>query len=127
MSITFQKTGLSDLVIERGRLFPDKQPIQINQDRYLTESMNSKIVSRGSSAQFLKLKFSGLSKDNYDGTVNGLKTWFESSTINWSSASFTMIDEDGTTHTVRYWNDDFDMPGIAPNRYEFTLELKKES
>lgn len=127
MSITFQKSGLSDLTIERGRLFPAKSKIRINQDRYLTESMNAKVVSRGASAQFITLKISGLSADNYDGTVNGLKTWFESATINWSAASFTMVDEDGTSHTVRYWRDDFDMPEVSPNRYEITIELKKEA
>ena len=127
MSIVFQKSGLSDLTIERGRLFPfSPKNITVHQDRYLTESNNAKIVDYGANLQLIKLSFKNLTKDNYDGAINGLKTWFETSNINWSVNSFTMIDESGVSYTVRFWQKDFQMPQQVNGRYEITLILKVE-
>lgn len=125
-SIVFKKSGLSDLTIERGRVYPVRQPIQINQERYLTESMNPKVIGYGSTLETIILEFVGLTRDNYDGATNGIKTWLSSSTINWSENSFTLVDERGDTHTVRYWSDTFDMPRVYGNRYSTTLTLLKE-
>jgi len=126
-SIVFKKSGLSDLTIETGRVYPVRRPVRVNQARYLTESMNPKVVSYGSTVEFIVLELAGLPRDNYDGTVNGIKTWLSSSVINWSAASFTLVDERGDTHTVRYWADEFDMPRVYANRYSTTLTLLKEA
>lgn len=125
-AIVFQKSGLSDLTLERGRVFPVREPITINQDNYLTEAMNPKVVDYGSTLQLLRVTFKGLSEDNYSGTINGLKTWFSSSQVNWMENSFTMIDELGTIRTVRLWQKQFDMRSISPNRYSITLTLLEE-
>lgn len=127
MSIVFQKSGLSDLTLERGRIFPvEEAQIKINQETYLTESMNPKVVNYGSTLKLIRLKFAGLSRDNYDGTINGLKTWFESSQINWSENNFVMIDEMGISHTVRLWQKQFSMKQDSPNRYSITLTFLEE-
>lgn len=124
--IVFQKAGLSDLTLERGRLFPVSSPITINQENYLTEDMNPKVVDYGATAQLLAIELDGLSKDNYNGAVNGLYTWFASSTINWCENSFTLVDEYGSSHTVRLWQKEFDMQQVGPNRYQLSLTLLKE-
>jgi len=53
MAIIFQKTGLSDLTLERGRLFPIVEPITINQELYLTESMTPKVVDYGNTLMLI--------------------------------------------------------------------------
>lgn len=126
MSIVFSKAGLSDLTLERGRLYPLSTPIEINQELYLTENLNPKIIDYGSTITYWKLAFNHLSKDNYNGTVNGLYTWFSSSTINWSEANFTLTDEKGVTHTVRLWQTNFDMPQNEGGRYSISLTLLEE-
>lgn len=125
--IVFQKAGLSDLTIERGRSFPIDHPIEINQELYLTESNNAKVVDFGNDLELIEVKISGLSRDNYDGTTNGLKTWFQNSSINWAKNTFTMIDEGGTSHTVRFWQDKFSMPRNEGDTYSISFTLKKEA
>lgn len=126
MSIVFSHASLSDLTLERGRIYPVSQPIQINQDRYLTESNNPKVIDYGDDLNFIQLNFQYLSKDNYDGATNGLKTWFQDSNINYSENSFTLTDEDGVAHTVRFWQANFNMPQTSNGRYQISLTLLKE-
>ncbi len=124
--IVWKKTGMSDLTIDKGRSFPVNEPIQINQERYLTESLNAKVINFGSSAKFIQLDIAGVPRDNYNGTINGIKSWFENSNVNWSKNSFTMIDERGVTLTVRLWQDDFNMPEQWANRHNVSILLKVE-
>ena len=126
MSIVFSAAGMSNLTLERGRLYPLSMPIQINQELNLTDGMNPKITDYGGTAQFWKVIFNYLSKDNYDGSVNGLKTWFEDSNINWCENSFILTDENGVAHTVRLWQKGFDMPENSSGRYSVSLTLLEE-
>ncbi len=123
MSIVFSAGGMSNLTLERGRLYPLSIPIQINQELNLTDGMNPKVTDYGGTAQFWKVIFNYLSKDNYDGSVNGLKTWFEDGNINWCENSFTLTDENGVAHTVRLWQKNFDMPENSNGRYSVGLTL----
>ena len=124
--ITFIKSGRSNLNLERGQLFPMNNTIEPNQELHLTESDDPKVIDYGSSLKILELKFTGLSKDNYDGVVNGLKTWFESSEINWSENSFTLEDDQGNSKTVRFWDKNFNMPQIAANVYSLKIRLLEQ-
>jgi len=125
--IIFQKTGMSDLTLENGRLVPfSPDEIEINQDKYLTESNNAKIIVYGANLELLKLKFKNLPKDNYDGSINGLKTWFSNSIINWLANSFTLLDENGISYTVRLWQNKFKTIKSSNERYVIELLLKKE-
>lgn len=127
MSITFAIAGRSDLTMERGRIIP-YVPIEYKIDQLLhfTEQNNPKVTDYGSNIQFIKLSFKHLSKDQYDGTVNGLETWFSSSQVNWAANSFTMTDEEGNTHTVRFWQNSFQMTRDAGGRYTVSFVLLKE-
>ena len=127
MSIVFQKGGLSDLTLEHGRMMPyDIDDIDINQDMYLTENMNPKVVDYGGTANFILLQFRNLSKDNYDGSTNGLKTWFQATAINYAENNFTLVDENGVSHTVRLWQNKFKIIKDSSERYHFQIKLLEE-
>lgn len=127
MPITFQKSGRSDLTMERGRIVPyTAWDVEVNQENYLTESMNPKVIDYGGVLNIISLQFQYLSYDNYLGTVNGLRTWFESSQINYMENSFTMIDEFGLTHTVRLWQNKIKMDMNAAGRYTIGIDLLEE-
>ena len=127
MSIVFSKSGLSDLTLERGRIYPYSEgDIEIHQDRYLTESNEAKVVDYGTDLTMIVVRFQYLTKDNYDGATNGLKTWFQTSEINWSANSFTLNDENGVDHTVRFWQGNFSMPRTSSGRYQIQLIFKEE-
>ncbi len=126
-TIVFQKAGLSDLTIERGRILPlELDNIAVNHDMYLTEDNKPKVTDYGDSLNLIRLAFKSLTKDNYDGVVNGLKTWFESTQINWAENSFTMTDESQVVHTVRWWQKKFGMPLSAAGLYSISFILLKE-
>jgi len=123
--ITFEKNGLTSLTIAGGRITPYSPEDQIlNQETYLTESSNPKVVNYGSNLNLIKLVLKNLSKDNYDGSTQGIKTWFETSTINWSSASFTLKDEFGTDYLARLWQNKFSVKARPNSRYDITIILK---
>jgi len=127
MSIVFQKAGLSDLTFERGRSIPySPEDLEISQERYLTENMNPKVVDYGATLNTIKLMFEYLSKDNFDGSVNGLKTWFASTQVNYSANNFTMIDETGASKTVRLWQDKMSWGVNVAGRYSIELNLIEE-
>ena len=126
-TIIFQQAGMSDLTIEHGRTLPlELDDITINQERYLTEDNKPKVVDYGDDQNIIRMHFKSLTKDNFDGTINGLRTWFQNALINWSQFSFTMVDEAGATHTVRYWTDKFRMPMAVNGLFSITFELLKE-
>ena len=126
-TITFQKASMTDLILERGRLLPTTpEVISINQDMYLTESNDAKTVKYGTNLKTSKLSFNNLTVDNYNGTVNGLKTWFEDALIDWTLNSFTLINEAGETLTVRLWQKKFSMGLKSNSRYSVNLLLKIE-
>jgi len=122
--IIFKKTGLSDLYIPVGRTFPSNEPIQTNQNLYLTSGSQAKVVVTQAVHKTLELRLDGLPRDSFDGVFNGIKTWFESAIINWSYASFTMTDENGADHTVRLWQKKFNMPRVNNGLYSTKLLLK---
>jgi len=127
MSIVFQKGGLSDLTLERGRLVPySPEEQEINQERYLTEDNNPKVVDYGSNHKTMKLAFSFLTKDNYDGATNGLRTWFEDSNIDWCMNNFTLVDENSVSYTVRLWQKKFTVKKHSNDRYSLSLIFKIE-
>lgn len=126
--IVFQKSGLSDLTMERGRIVPySPEEIEIDQIQNLTENNIPIIVDYGNNLTFINLEFNHLSKDNYDGATNGLKTWFSSSQVNWMANNFTMIDENGVSHTVRLWDKKFKFQTLGSGRYNISIKLLKES
>lgn len=123
----FSHSSIStDLVFEKGQLYTVRKPIRPNQIVGRTAGGQIKVAKLGKSELTLILNFTGLTKDNYDGTVNGLKTWFETAAIDWRKNSFTLVDETGTSYTVRLMNPEFDMQEYSPGRYRITLTLRKE-
>jgi len=67
-----------------------------------------------------------LSKDNYDGSINGLKTWFENAAIDWRKNYFQYTDESGSEYDVRLWDEVFSMEEYASNRYRIRILLREE-
>ena len=124
--IQFTKAGVGKLTLERGRVLPARRPVKINQIMSLTKGNNAKVADIGSALKLIELRLEGLSRDNYDGSVNGLLTWFENSGINWAQNTFTLTDEFGATKTVRLWQKDFDMVVNEGETFSVTLTLKVE-
>ena len=124
-TLIFSKSGAPTVTFSRGRIFPIAEPININQRRNETESMRTKVISYGSQSNFIRVALDGLPKADYD-EANGLRTFLEDPSVNWSANTFTMTDETGVARTVRFWQDTFQMEEVAPNRYRVNILLKVE-
>jgi len=123
MPVTFQKAGLSDLTIETGRSFPIKEDIAFNQEINLTEDRQPKVVDYGGDPEsFIEVNINPISVKEY----NDLKAWFISSQVNGSANTFTMIDEEGTTKTVRLWDRKVSLSKEAFGVYSTSFLLREE-
>jgi len=123
MPITFQKAGLSDLTIETGRSFPIKEDITFNQEINLTEDRQPKVVDYGGDPEsFIEVNINPISVKEY----NDLKAWFVSSQVNGSANTFTMIDEEGTTKTVRLWDKKVSLSKEGFGIYSTSFLLREE-
>lgn len=115
------------LIFEKGRIFPKPNPIEINQAMGFSEDMKAKVADMGNNLELIDVMMQRLTKDQYDGTVNGLKTWFDNTNINWRKNTFTFQDETGAKITVRLLDENFDMPEVVSGFYSFKLRLMQEN
>ena len=123
MSITLLKGGLADLVLTRGRLVPYKKDQHtINQERYLTESSNSKVTKYGSNSEFMEIQLKNIPESEYVLLI----AWFESSQVDWSLNAFSLTDEKGISNSVRLWQNNFEGKAKANNAFDVKILLKVE-
>lgn len=121
--LTFQKAGLTDLVIEGGRSLPITTELTFNQERVLTEDRQPKVVDYGGDIeQLYQVNLENLSVKDF----RDLKAWFSSSQVNGALNNFTMIDEDGTSLTVRLWSDKVTLTMNAFGVYSASFLLRGE-
>jgi len=119
----FQKTGVTTVIFDRGRVFPVSEPVEVYQHRYNTEGLNTKVISYDVEINFINASFTGLTSAN----KTALETFFQHANVNWSESDFTFVDENGVSRTVRLWQDRFNMVETSPNRFSVTFLLKDES
>jgi len=119
----FQKTGVTTVTFDRGRVFPISEPIEVYQHRYDTEGLNTKVISYNVQNDFINAPFTGLSAAN----KTALETFFQHVNVNWSESDFTFVDENSQSRTVRLWQDRFNMVENSPNRFSVSFLLKDES
>jgi hypothetical protein len=119
----FQKSGAPNVTFDRGRVFPVSEPVEVYQHRYDTEGLNTKVVSYGVQNNFINASFTGLSAAN----KTALENFFNDPDVNWSENTFTFVDENSVSRTVRLWQDRFNMVETSPNRFSVTFLLKDES
>lgn len=124
-TLKFVKETLPPLVFEKGQSYPIHRPIKPRQIIQEAVGGAEMVTDVGTPEELFNLVFQRLSEDNYSGLVNGLKTWFEDSNINWGQNSFTYQDEDGVETTVRYLDNTFDMPDRIAKLFSTKLTLRK--
>lgn len=121
--ITFQKSGLSDLVLENGRSYPLSFPVEFNQVLYESESRTVKIIDYGGApVEFIEVNLPALSQKE----ATGLIAWFKSAQVNGAANAFTLVNENGESQTVRLWQTRIEAVQEGFGVYSASLTLRKE-
>jgi len=98
----FVKSGnaYSPFTFEKGRTMPVKEPINPNQTIGKAVGGAVKVANHGTAEQLREIEIKNVSETNR----NNLIGFIQDSTVNYSLNTFTFVDEDSTSHTVRLWN-----------------------
>ena len=118
----FQKSGMTTLTFSRTYILPVHHTYRPRQRVGRSESGIVKVVTFSDPDEQWTLSFRGLTATDYA----NLLAWFQHPSINWGENSFTFVDHNAASHTVRYLDGEFDMPEIVTGVYEVTLTLLKE-
>lgn len=115
----FTKSGYDDLEFGRGLLYPVEKPQQVIQVVERTAGMTLQVESLGGTIHTRPLRLRGLSSTIF----TSLRTWHETVAAG-ASNTFTFVDEDETSHTVRWLDDTLNMPEYFNGRHSVEILLE---
>jgi hypothetical protein len=121
----FTKSGnaYSPFTFEKSRFLPANQPITPRQLIGIATGGVVKVADVGDPDEFFEIVINRVSKTNRDNLLGFL----QDSTVNYSLYTFTFIDENSTSYTVRLWNvKGLDFPMVRGGLYNIKLTLRKE-
>jgi hypothetical protein len=116
----FSKLGLTTLVFTRQVQYPYSRPVEFQQTRKVSGGGVVRVARHGPRERFISLHLDKLIEDDY----TALAAWLDD--VEGASESFTYTDQAGTAHTVRLWQDSWDMPQGPGGFYSVTLLLRRE-
>ncbi len=121
----FTKSGNSytPFIFEKARFLPANQPITPRQIISVAGGGRVKVTDLGDPDEFFEIRINRVSKTNRDNLLG----FIQDATVNYSLYTFTFIDEDSVSHTVRLWDTDgLDFPKVRGGLYNISLTLRKE-
>ena len=120
----FEKTGLQTLTFSRGCLYPYETLYVHNQKKGVSEGRIVRVATLSGTVLFLPVKFERLSLTDFQ----ALRAWIHSPLIQGAAQTFTYVDHAGTSHEVRWWEDDniWQMPMTSYGLFSFTARLRVE-
>ena len=116
----FQKSGYSTITLSKV-IFPLRRPQTKVQVIERTAGGAIQVENLGVTLHTRVLPMARMT----DAEVAALRTWHDT-TANGAVNTFTFVDEDSTSHTVRWIDDTLDPPEVAPggrHNAEITLEI----
>ena len=115
----FTKTGYSDLEFGRGLLYPVEKPQRLTQVVERTAGGSLQVENLGVTINTRVLRLRGLSA----AVFTALRTW-HSATAQGAVNTFTYVDEDGSSNTVRWLDDTLNAPEYFNNRFSVEILLE---
>ena len=119
----FQKSGVTTFTFAKSRALPLNEPINPAQNIGLAGGGQVKVANLGTAEQLRQVVVSNVSKTNRD----NLLSLIQHANVNYSQNSFTFVDENSASHTVRLWNaQGLDFPQKKGGLYDIKLTLRDE-
>ena len=115
----FQKTGYDTITLSKV-VYPVRRPQRVIQVVDRTAGGTLQVENLGVTAKTRVLPMARLT----DPEISDLRTWHETN-VTGALETFTFVDEDSTSHTVRWLDDTLDAPETRYGRHscEITLEI----
>jgi len=120
--LTKAGNAYTPFTFEKGRFLPVSEPDQPRQLRGIAGGGQVKIADLGDPEEYFDIIINRVSKTNRD----NLEGFITDSTVNYSENTFTFVDENSTSHTVRWWSDNLNNPQVKGGLYNLRLILRKE-
>jgi hypothetical protein len=117
---SFQKTGVTTLSFSKCYAFPYRKPTRPRQKIGRAEGGQMYVATLGARDQEFELSFLHMPEATYTAAL----TFLDSPNIDWSAQTFTFVDHDATSWTVRCL--DFQHEQIAHDSWNLTFRLLKE-
>ena len=121
----FAKTSnaYTPFTFEKGRYVPVNSPINPNQDIGIAGGGAVKVVDHGTAEQLYEIVINNVSATNR----NNLLGFLQDSYVNYTENTFTFVDEDTNSYTVRLWKaEGLDFPRVRGGLYNIRLLLRVE-
>ncbi len=121
----FTKTSnaYTPFTFEKGRYVPVNSPINPNQDIGIAGGGAVKVVDHGTAEQLYEIVINNVSATNR----NNLLGFLQDSYVNYTENTFTFVDEDTNSYTVRLWKaEGLDFPRVRGGLYNIRLLLRVE-
>lgn len=120
----FTKGGTpSNFTFEKGRYLPVNEPINPNQNIGVAGGGAVKVVDHGTAEQLREVVINNVSATNR----NALLTFLQHANVNYTEHTFTFVDEEANSHTVRLWKaEGLDLPQVRGGLYNIRLLLRDE-
>ena len=119
----FQKSGVTTVTLEKGRSLPLSEPINPAQNIGIAGGGQVKVANFGTAEQLRQVVITNVSETNR----NAVLSFLQHANVNYSQNSFTFVDENSTSRTVRLWNaSGLDFPKKKGGLYDIKLTLRDE-
>ncbi len=121
--LTKTANAFTPFTFEKGRYLPVNEPINPNQDIGIAGGGAVKVVDHGEAEQLREIIINNVSETNR----NNLLGFLQDATVNYTENTFTFIDENNDSHTVRLWRvEGLDFPQVRGGLYNIRLLLRDE-
>ena len=120
---TKASNAYTPFTFEKGRYLPVNEPINPNQDIGIAGGGAVKVVDHGTAEQLYEIVINNVSATNR----NNLLGFLQDSFVNYTENTFTFVDEDTNSYTVRLWKaEGLDFPHVRGGLYNIRLLLRVE-
>ena len=120
---TKASNAYTPFTFEKSRYLPVNEPINPNQDIGIAGGGAVKVVDHGTAEQLYEIVINNVSATNR----NNLLGFLQDSFVNYTENTFTFVDEDTNSHTVRLWKaEGLDFPQVRGGLYNIRLLLRVE-
>ena len=117
-----RQTLVTDMVFSRAHGFPFVRRVGTNQQNAIRSDGRLQTATVADPEEEFQLEFAQLPQADID----NLRAFLSDPLVNYSATAITFIDAEGSSHNVRYIDEQFEMSNVAAQLYNLLLRLRVE-
>ncbi len=115
----FSKTGVTSVTLSKSNLYPNVQPLVLNQFVGISDANTVRVASIGDPLRTIVLVFEQLTRTDRD----ALEAFFADPLVNYGEFSFTFTDASSTVYVVQFLEPALALPEVTDNNVKFEMIL----